>query len=104
MTYRDKTLQCRDCGREFVFTVREQEFYASKGLMNDPSRCPECRAARRSSRTATEGATGQSSRPPRELHSAVCANCGGEALVPFVPRTDKPVYCQACFEKMRAQR
>ncbi|WP_396335078.1 zinc-ribbon domain containing protein [Clostridium sp.] len=26
----DKTLVCRDCGSEFVFSVGEQEFYAKK--------------------------------------------------------------------------
>ncbi|MBQ9300647.1 MAG: zinc-ribbon domain containing protein, partial [Clostridia bacterium] len=28
--YEDKTLVCRDCGQEFVFTAGEQEFYAEK--------------------------------------------------------------------------
>ena len=27
--YEDKTLVCKDCGNEFVFTAGEQEFYAS---------------------------------------------------------------------------
>ena len=27
----DKTLVCRDCGSEFVFSVGEQEFYQEKG-------------------------------------------------------------------------
>ncbi|MBQ7784571.1 MAG: zinc-ribbon domain-containing protein, partial [Clostridia bacterium] len=30
--YQDKTLTCRDCGQEFVFTAGEQEFYAEKGF------------------------------------------------------------------------
>ena len=25
--YEDKTLRCKDCGKEFVFTAGEQEFY-----------------------------------------------------------------------------
>lgn len=41
----DKTLVCKDCGREFVWTVGEQEFYAQKGFENEPTRCPECRRA-----------------------------------------------------------
>ena len=32
----DKKIVCKDCGQEFVFTVGEQEFYASKGFTNDP--------------------------------------------------------------------
>ena len=46
--FQDKTITCRDCGREFVFTSGEQQFYQSRGLMNEPGRCPECRAARKS--------------------------------------------------------
>ena len=33
--YEDKTLVCKDCGNEFVFTAGEQEFYAEKGFQND---------------------------------------------------------------------
>ena len=45
--YEDKTLTCRECGNEFVFSANEQEFFAQKGFQNEPSRCPACRAARR---------------------------------------------------------
>ena len=41
--YQDKTLICKDCGKEFVFTAGEQEFYAEKGFENEPQRCRECR-------------------------------------------------------------
>jgi len=34
---------------------------------------------------------------PKEMHVAVCAECGGEARVPFKPRGDRPVYCSSCF-------
>lgn len=44
----DKTLVCKDCGAEFVFTVGEQEFYKEKGFDNEPQRCPDCRKARKS--------------------------------------------------------
>ena len=30
--YEDKTLICKECGAEFIFTAGEQEFYASKGF------------------------------------------------------------------------
>ena len=45
--YADKTLNCRDCGEPFVFTAGEQEFYAQKGFTNEPTRCPNCRRARK---------------------------------------------------------
>ena len=46
----DRTLVCKDCGNEFIFTVGEQEFYKEKGFDNDPVRCPDCRRARKQQR------------------------------------------------------
>ena len=46
----DTTLTCRDCGQPFVFTVREQEYYASRGFDNAPGRCSDCRAAHKAQR------------------------------------------------------
>lgn len=46
----DKTLVCKDCNTEFVFTEGEQAFYAEKGFENEPQRCPECRKARKQQR------------------------------------------------------
>ena len=94
MALEDKTLTCRDCGKEFTFTTGEQEFYLSHGLQNEPSRCPECRAARRSER---RGGYGQ----PRQMYTVVCAECGVETTVPFEPREERPVYCKECYAKMR---
>jgi predicted N-acetyltransferase YhbS len=48
----DKTLVCQDCGKEFVFTVGEQEFYKEKGFENEPKRCKECRDKRKAERRA----------------------------------------------------
>ena len=44
--YEDKTLVCKECGQEFVFTAGEQEFYAERGFQNEPQRCKACRDAR----------------------------------------------------------
>ena len=94
----DKTLTCRDCGREFLFTVSEQQFFAQKGFTNEPGRCPECRAARK----ATRGdGGGFGARRDREMYPAVCAQCGKETQVPFQPRLDKPVYCAECYSAQR---
>jgi CxxC-x17-CxxC domain-containing protein len=91
--YQDRTLTCRDCAEEFTFSAGEQAFYASKSLVNDPQRCPSCRAAAKRARN-NEG--------PREFHAAICGACGGQAVVPFAPRNDRPVYCSSCFDKVRA--
>ncbi|HET7100864.1 MAG TPA: zinc-ribbon domain containing protein, partial [Terriglobia bacterium] len=34
MEYRDRVLNCVDCGAEFVFTSGEQLFFADKGFKN----------------------------------------------------------------------
>ena len=97
--YQDRLLTCRDCGNDFTFSAGEQEFFASKGLTNAPTRCPDCRAARRN---------GQNNRAPRaprgEQYDAVCATCGQPTTVPFLPREDRPVYCSDCFQSQRASR
>jgi CxxC-x17-CxxC domain-containing protein len=103
--YADKTLTCRDCNVTFVFTSGEQEFYASRGFDNQPSRCQACRTARKAERSNAGGPAGYAgasyaSAPRRELF-VTCASCNGEARVPFQPRGDKPVYCSDCFETQR---
>jgi len=46
----DKTLNCRDCQKEFVFTIGEQEFYREKGFENEPKDCADCRKAKKQAR------------------------------------------------------
>jgi CxxC-x17-CxxC domain-containing protein len=121
MSFQDRTLTCRDCGQQFTFTAGEQEFYQSRGLTNDPGRCPDCRQARKNDRgggvsytSESAGFTGQpggprgyaggGGRPQREMFAATCSQCGKETQVPFQPRGDKPVYCSDCFETVRASR
>jgi CxxC-x17-CxxC domain-containing protein len=102
----DATLTCRDCGQAFTFTSGEQDFYTSRGY-SEPSRCPDCRAARKAERDQGGGGYGSSggggghgggSRGAREMFSATCSSCGREARVPFQPSGDKPVYCSDCFQ------
>lgn len=46
----DKTLRCRDCGSEFIFSEGEQAFYKEKGFENEPQRCADCRRAKKQQR------------------------------------------------------
>jgi CxxC-x17-CxxC domain-containing protein len=115
--FADKSLVCRDCGNEFVFTSGEQEFYAARAF-SEPTRCPECRSARKASRDAGGGAgfdsgwrsgaarTQSATRTsgPRQTYKAICADCGTETEVPFEPRQGRPVYCRSCFEKRNGGR
>ncbi len=91
MSFQDKSLQCADCGQEFIFTAGEQEFYASRGLQNEPKRCPECRRTRKADRYGS----------PRRMFPVVCAQCGKDTEVPFEPREDRPVYCSECYNKAK---
>ena len=124
----DRTLTCRDCGQEFVFTAGEQEFYQQRGF-SEPQRCRSCRDARKSQRNSggdsyasggygggggygnrSEGGSasyggrsgGSYSDQPRQLFPAVCSECGAETQVPFNPTPGKPVYCRNCFTSRRS--
>ena len=39
---KDVTIKCKKCENDFVWTVRDQEFYKEKGFYK-PSYCKECR-------------------------------------------------------------
>ena len=97
MALTDRTLICVECGGEFIFTAGEQEFFNSRGFSNEPKRCRSCRAVRRTEQRG--GGMYQDS--SREMYPIVCAECGNDAMVPFRPRGDRPVYCSDCFSKMR---
>jgi CxxC-x17-CxxC domain-containing protein len=114
----DTTLTCRDCGQTFVFTAGEQAFYQERGF-SEPQRCPACRSKRKAERGASSGGYdngggygggssysggggGGYSSGPRQMYAATCSNCGKETEVPFMPRSDKPVYCRECFAERRS--
>ena len=99
MALSDKTLTCVECAGEFIFTAGEQEFFQARGFGNEPKRCRSCRAVRRSEQRS--GGMGQEG--PREMYPINCAECGNDAMVPFRPRGDRPVYCSDCFSKMRTE-
>ena len=114
LSYTDKQLTCRDCGSPFLFTAGEQEFYQSKGLLNEPTRCANCRSQRKINRTSfdEEPSGGYvkygnfasfGGRTPRQMHPTVCADCGQATEVPFVPRGDRPVFCSNCYSKQKAR-
>ncbi len=126
----DKVLQCRDCGNEFVFSAGEQDFYTARGF-SEPTRCPDCRAARKASRdsgggtssggyrdsggyggggsyNSSRGGNGGYGRSAagtgtRQMYKVVCADCGQETEVPFEPRNGRPVYCRDCFERRQGR-
>ncbi|MBI4812243.1 zinc-ribbon domain containing protein [Candidatus Falkowbacteria bacterium] len=87
----DIQLTCRDCGKPFTFTERDQAFYQEKGWENQPTRCRDCARAKR-----------QNMQGPRQMYPAVCAVCGKDTEVPFQPKGDRPVKCLDCFRADKA--
>jgi CxxC-x17-CxxC domain-containing protein len=115
-----RLLTCIDCQKPFTFSEDEQRFYQQRGF-RVPVRCLDCRAARRAARNAdlirnaepetswtetlghyggsTNNARGGSSgrRNGGGGYPAVCAQWGKDTVVPFEPRSGRPVYCRDCF-------
>ena len=120
-------LACAVCGERFAVPVAEQRFRHDRGL-EPPTTCPECRSRLREARNADlislydragsllapEPAPGRQSRNGHghrghrsnvvaQRYNTVCAACGTETQVPFVPRGDRPVYCRDCFNARRGR-
>jgi chromosome segregation ATPase len=75
----DRNLKCRQCGKEFLFTKGEQDFYQRKGLTL-PSHCPECRTAKQSQR-----------------QNLTCSQC----KTPL--EKDASIYCTACLASVHLE-
>ena len=110
VTYVDRSLNCVDCGVEFIHSAADQEYYAQKGFASDPKRCTSCRASRRAARDGgtdvrdiggPRGYERGDDRGSREFFAVICSSCGNQAQVPFKPRMDRPVYCSDCFRTVK---
>jgi CxxC-x17-CxxC domain-containing protein len=92
--FTDKQLVCRDCQGPFIFSAGEQEFYKEKGLINQPTRCPNCRVLIR---------VKNSGRSLLSTAEVKCAQCDTPTRVPFQPNGHKPVFCTPCFKTRASQ-
>lgn len=92
-------IQCKDCGKDFVWTADEQAFYQEKGF-SAPLRCKECRVKARAN---FNNHGGGGDRQQRQSFPITCSNCGKQDTVPFEPKGDRPVLCRDCFRKQREQ-
>ncbi len=43
--YETRVLICMDCHEEFVFTIAAQQYFAERGITDDPKRCKACHFA-----------------------------------------------------------
>jgi len=62
------------------------------------------RSENNTSRSFRNSGDTRGSRNDRDESTTVtCSDCGTECTVPFVPRTNKPVYCSDCFRQNKPQ-
>ncbi|MBX7218534.1 MAG: zinc-ribbon domain containing protein [Blastocatellia bacterium] len=99
--YVDQTLNCIECGCEFVFTAGEQLFFTDKGLKNSPKRCKPCKIKKNERFNALLSMMSTDGSKPRIQVAVECAQCGVNTTVPFLPTQGRPVYCRECFLKMQ---
>jgi CxxC-x17-CxxC domain-containing protein len=101
----DSTLTCRDCGGAFVFSDEERRDFVAIGHLNTPSRCPACRAERKSRQAESRApAVAPRFRELQQVRSTViCSSCGESTVVPFAARPGRNVYCSACFQRRRLE-
>jgi CxxC-x17-CxxC domain-containing protein len=95
----DLEITCAECGENFPFTEREQDYYRERGLSH-PKRCKPCRDSRRANFGDARGAAGGAERQRFEI---VCDQCGKPDNVPFKPQSGRPILCSDCFKASRAQ-
>ena len=86
----DETLQCRDCGGDFIFTVGEQEFFKMKGFDNKKTRCADCTAAKKARFGEESGKGGGKGKGGKGKGGkgggkggGACYNCGGEGHMSY---------------------
>lgn len=97
----DIKLQCKDCGKEFVFSAGEQEFYKSHNL-RPPIRCQDCRKRKKAGLqkpAANEFSQKQNLKTGTAQYEIVCSSCNKTTKVPFKPRNPVGILCAECFDK-----
>ena len=74
------------------------ELYKSK--YSDKKKSNNSRHSNNTSRSFRNSINDRFSRNnKREFTTVTCADCGTECEIPFVPKTDRPVYCSDCFRQ-----
>ncbi|WP_428325797.1 CxxC-x17-CxxC domain-containing protein [Nitrosopumilus sp.] len=105
------TVTCADCGDEceVPFVPRNNKpVYCSDCFRNNKPQdsgdrySRDRREPRRDDRRESRR-DDRYSRDRRESATVTCADCGDECEVPFVPKTDRPVYCSDCFRKNKPE-
>ena len=102
----ETTVTCADCGDQctipFVPKTDRPVYCRDCFRQNKPDDSGRDRPSRddRGSRYSRDDRGSRYSRDnDREETTVTCADCGDQCTVPFVPRSNKPVYCSDCFRK-----
>ena len=105
------TVTCSDCGNQctvpFVPRSNKPVYCSDCFRQNKPQDYGNDRYSRdndRGSRYSRDDRGSRNSRDnEREDTEVTCADCGNQCTVPFVPRSNKPVYCSDCFRQNKPQ-
>lgn len=94
--FKDINLICKDCGKPFIFSAGDQQFYVKQSFVNAPTRCKQCRAKYQENKY--KGV---------EIFNISCRSCDKVGKLPVKPTHPKEVLCEDCFlaeiEKERAK-
>jgi hypothetical protein len=85
-TFQDITLYDKDTGEPFIFTAKEQEFFAKQGFTHVPTHSPERRKQLREQRYKG-----------KPVINVRCFRCGKVGKVTQEPPDPKHVLCMYCF-------
>jgi len=115
----DTEVTCSDCGTEctvpFVPRTNKPVYCSDCFRQHKPDDSRDDRGSRysrddRGSRYSRDDRGSRYSRDDRgsrdndrEDTEVTCADCGNQCTVPFVPRSNKPVYCSDCFRQHKPQ-
>ncbi|MFC2149948.1 Mur ligase family protein [Calditrichota bacterium] len=94
----EEVVTCKTCGKVFIFTKSEAEYYASRGF-DPPHHCRECRAQRRRSKSGAKTGNVVKAKGGAVWTEVICEDCQKQTIVPFKPVGDRPVYCRDCLVK-----
>jgi len=86
--FQDITLYDKDTGEPFIFTAKEQEFFARQGFTHVPTRSPERRKLMREQRYKG-----------KPIFNVTCMNCKRVGKVTQEPPDPKHILCENCFNE-----
>lgn len=86
--FKDKEIECLQCGNGFTWTAGEQKFYQEKGLDNQPKTCPTCR----------------DNRKKETAYEIECQECGTKGHIKTGQENEdslnkKTILCKDCADK-----